>query len=65
MRDKAVNIAKTPKYDRFQRGVASMVYKFFDNKTPGGAIKNDFFSSKELAEELHEPVIKNFKKREV
>ena len=30
--DKAFNIAKTPKYDRYQRGLASMVYKFFDKK---------------------------------
>ena len=32
LRDKAFNIAKTPKYDRYQRGLASMVYKFFDKK---------------------------------
>ena len=28
-RDKAFNIAKNPKYDGYQRGLASMVYKFF------------------------------------
>ena len=33
--DKAFNIAKNPKYDGYQRGLASMVYKFFDNKTAG------------------------------
>ena len=27
LRDKAFNIAKNPKYDRCQRGLASMVYK--------------------------------------
>ena len=32
LRDKAFNIAKNPKYDGFQRGLASMVYKFFDKK---------------------------------
>ena len=32
LRDKAFNIAKDPKYDGYQRGVASMVYKFFDKK---------------------------------
>ena len=31
--DKAFNIAKNPKYDGYQRGLASMVYKFFDKKT--------------------------------
>ena len=29
-RDKALNIAKNPKYDGYQRGLASVVYKFFD-----------------------------------
>ena len=28
--DKAFNIAKNPKYDEYQRGLASMVYNFFD-----------------------------------
>ena len=32
LRDKASNIAKDPKYDGYQRGLASMVYKFFDKK---------------------------------
>ena len=32
LRDKAFNIAKNPKYDRYQRGLASMVYTFFDKK---------------------------------
>ena len=33
LRDEAFNIAKNPKYDGYQRGLASMVYKFFGNKT--------------------------------
>ena len=32
LRDKAFNIAKNPKYDGYQRGLASIVYKFFDKK---------------------------------
>ena len=32
LRDKAINIAKNPKYGGYQRGLASMVYKFFDKK---------------------------------
>ena len=28
LRDKAFNIAKNPKYDGYQRGFASIVYKF-------------------------------------
>ena len=30
--DKEFNIAKNPKYDGYQRGLASMVYTFFDKK---------------------------------
>ena len=33
LRDKALNIAKYPKYNGFQRGLASVVYKFFDKKS--------------------------------
>ena len=29
LRDKTFNTAKTPKYDGYQRGLASMVYNFF------------------------------------
>ena len=29
LKDKAFNIAKNPKYDGYQRGLASVVYKFF------------------------------------
>ena len=30
LRDKAFNIAKYPKHDAYQRRLASMVYKFFE-----------------------------------
>ena len=40
LRDKAFNIASDPKYDGYQRGLASMVYKFFDKKSSGGNITN-------------------------
>ena len=33
LRDKAFNIAKNPKYDRYQRGLPSRIYKFFDKKS--------------------------------
>ena len=32
LRDKAFNIAKNPKCDRYQCGLASMVFNFFDKK---------------------------------
>ena len=38
LRDKAFNIAKNPKYDGYQRGLASMVYKFFDKKSKGSGV---------------------------
>ena len=40
LRDNAFNMAKNPKYDGYQRGLASMVYKFFDKKTAGSGIKS-------------------------
>ena len=36
--DKAFNLDKDPKYDGYQRGLASMVCKFFDKKTAGSGI---------------------------
>ena len=43
--DKVFNIAKEPKYDEYQRGLASMVYKFFDKKFGfGGDIKNEIMT---------------------
>ena len=41
LRNKAFNIAKNPKYDGCQRGLASMVYKSFDKKNKGSGIKNE------------------------
>ena len=59
LRDKAFNIAKDPKYDGYQRGLAFMVYNFFDKKTAGSGIK--FMQQNEL----HKPIIRKFKKRKV
>ena len=39
LRNKAFNIAKNPKYDRYQCKLASMVYKFWNKKTSGSGIK--------------------------
>ena len=51
LRDKAFKIASDPKYDGYQRGLASMVYKFFDRKSSGGGVVNE--SNYQLADELH------------
>ena len=65
LRDKAFNIAKNPKYDGYQRGLASMVYKFFDKKSAGGSVNIPLEFNEQLAKELHKPIIRNFKKRTV
>ena len=79
LRNSAYDIASNSKYDGYQRGLASMVYNFFDtkvaplDKTPisgkGNAKHSSLERTKEvnkiLAEELHKPVIKKFNKRKV
>ena len=40
-----------------------MVYKFFDKKSTGSGIK--FMSNEQLADELHKPIIRKFKRRKV
>ena len=45
LRNKAYDIVSNPKYDGYQRGLASMVYKFFDKKSMGSGIKKvNFFN---------------------
>ena len=62
LKDKAFKIASNPKYDGYQRGLASVVYKFFDkkfaslNKSSGSRTANE--PNYQLANELHKPVIK-------
>ena len=62
---KTFGIAKNPKYDRYQCGLSSIIYNFFNKRTSGSAIKNGNISNKEFAQELHKPIIKNFNKRKV
>ena len=72
--DKAINIAKNPKYDGYQRGLASMVYEFFDKKSASvSGVKNKIeqnqrpldLATQAIADELHKPIIRNFGKRKV
>ena len=74
LRDKAYDIASNPEYDVYQRGLASMVYKFFDKKPMGSGVNKLKDTAKPsslersssiLADELHKPVIKKFNKRKV
>ena len=72
LKDKAYDIASNPKYDGYQRGLASMVYKFFDKKSTGNGIARDTTkssslerSSSILADELLKLIINKFNERKV
>ena len=68
LRDKAFNIAKDPKYDGYQRGLASMVFKCFDKNTKGSGVtlaNRSVPQNEQLAKELHQRIIRKFKRREV
>ena len=72
LRNKTFNIAKNPKYNGYQRELASMVYRFFDKKSSGSgrplSSASLIANNKEniqLADELHKPIIRKFKKRKV
>ena len=65
LRDKVFNIAKNPKYDEYQRGIASMVYKFFDKRSKGSGVNIEVKHNEQLAKELQKPIIRNFNKRAV
>ena len=64
LRNKAFKIASNPKYDRYQRGLATMVYKFFDKKSAliaGSSIKNEIKQNQQLADYTNQ-FIEYFKK---
>ena len=63
VRHKAFKIASNPKYDGYQRGLASWIYKFFDKRSSGSGITNEL--NYLLANELHKPIIKKILKRKV
>ena len=64
MKNKPFKIASDPKYDGNERGLASMVYKFFDkkcashNKSSGIGIANE--PNCQLENEFHKPIIRKF-----
>ena len=64
LKNKAFDIAKDPKYDGYQRGLTSMVYKFFDSKVSGSGAKL-IPQNEQPANELHKPIIRKFVKRRV
>ena len=44
LHEKALITAKTLKNDTYQRGLASMIYRFFDKNPSGSTIKNENMS---------------------
>ena len=54
LKKKALKIATDPKFDGYQKGLASMVWSFFDKRTKGMGLNS------QIAEELHKPIIKTF-----
>ena len=68
LRDKAFNITKNPNYDGYQRGLASIFYTFFDKKAKDSGVtlaNKSIPQNEQLAEELHKPIFRKFKKRGV
>ena len=64
LRDKAFKSASDPKYDDYQRGLASMVYEFLDKKSSGNGV-SAIEPNYQLANELYRQIIRKFKKRKV
>ena len=58
LRDKAFKVANDLKYDRYQRGLASMVYKFFEKKS---CVANEL--NYQIGNELHKQIIRKLKRR--
>ena len=67
LKNKVLKIAADPRVNGCQSGLASMVYKFFNERTKGSGINNkgNLLVNSQLAEEFHKSIIKNFKMRKV
>ena len=69
LKTKAFDMAKDPKYDGYQRGLVSMVYKFFDKKLSESGVKHVntklIPQNEQLADEFHKPIIRKLEKRKV
>ena len=65
LRTKTFNFAKDPKYERYQRGLASVIYKYYQKKSSSGSVIANIKIKQniKLAKELHKPIIRNFKKK--
>ena len=63
--DKARNIVKNPQYDRYERGLLPVVYKFFNKKFSNTGFKSKIIPNQELGEDLHKPIIWKSEKQKV
>ena len=59
LRGKALKIESDPKYDGYQRGLTSMLYKFFDKKSCGSSVATE--PSYQLANGLHKQILESLK----
>ena len=72
LKNKALKIASNPKYNGYERGLASMIYKLFDKNSKGSGLKENqenflqnsenLLANLQLANELHKLIIRKFKK---
>ena len=56
-------MATNPKFNDYERGLASMTYQFFDKKSKGSGLKENqgnFLQNSQLADELHKPITRKF-----
>ena len=60
LKNKAYKIAVDPKYNGYERALASMAWKFFNERSKN--MIGSGIESKQLTKELHKPIIRNFKK---
>ena len=76
LRDKAFNIDKNPKYDKYQHGIESMIcklfgfYEFFDVKPAATHKEKVIYSdavpeNQKLIVDLQKPIIRKFEKQNV
>ena len=64
LKNRAYEIATDARKDVFEKALASMIWKFF-NEISKKVLSGSGIENKQLAEELRKPIIKKFKGRKV
>ena len=62
LHDKAFNTTNNSRHHGYQKGLASLVYKFLDKKSSVSAAKGQIVPDQQLAEELQTPIIRKIEK---